>query len=214
MSRWWTERVAALGDHLPLSLAALLLFVAAGFCAAALYWWPSWLPWRWWPRRLPGQQRTGTRLRWPRLRWPWRRFRLRWPWRRRRPREEPADEPATVDGDELPDLPTEAFISLADRLAAQGRFAEAVRERLRGIVRELVDHHVVENSPGWTVTELAAAAGAAWPPVGAPLSTACRTFSDIWYGQRPATAEHDGQMRGYAEQVRAALASTIAGVHR
>ncbi|GIH12000.1 DUF4129 domain-containing protein [Rugosimonospora africana] len=214
MSRWWTERVAGLGDYLPLGLAALLLFVLAGLCAAALYWWPSWLPWRWWPRARTGEGRRGIRWRWPRLRWPWRRFRLRWPWRRRRAEQEPADEPTIVAGDELPDLPTEAFVSLADRLAAQGRFGEAVRERLRGIVRELVDHQVVQSRPGWTVTELAAAAGTAWPPVGAPLDAASRTFSDIWYGQRPATAVHDGQMRGYADQVHAALASTMAGAHR
>jgi hypothetical protein len=214
VSRWWTERVADLGDRIPLGLAALLLFVVAGLCAAALYWWPAWLPWRWWPSAGAATDgRRRARWRWPRLRWRWRRPRLRWRWRRRAA-VKPADEPAVVDGDELPDLPTEAFVSLADRLAAQGRFAEAVRERLRGIVRELIDHGVIQNRPGWTVTELAAAAGAAWPPVGPPLDSACRTFSDIWYGQRPAAAIHDGQMREHADHVHAALVSAMAGARR
>jgi hypothetical protein len=103
---------------------------------------------------------------------------------------------------------------LADRLAAEGRFAEAVRERLRGMIRELVDLRVVENRPGWTVTELAAMAGTNRPPVRPPVDAASRAFSDIWYGQRPATAVHDGQMRGYAEQLHAILTSTLAGVPR
>src|SRR5262249_49100622 len=89
MSRWWTDQVAALGDHIPLGLAALLLLLAAALVGAGLYWWPHWLPWRWF--RLTG-------ARWPRLRWPWHwrwhwslRWRWRWPWRRRR-RTEPEPE--------------------------------------------------------------------------------------------------------------------------
>jgi hypothetical protein len=116
-----------------------------------------------------------------------------------------AAEPVPVAGDELPDLPAAAFVSLADRLAAQGRFAEAVRERLRAIVRELIDSGLLDHRPGWTVTELAAAAGAARPPVRPGLDAASRLFSDIWYGQRPADADDDRRMRGYARQVHAAL---------
>jgi hypothetical protein len=207
MSRWWNDTVATVGDSMSLGLAVLLLFVAAGLCAAALYWWPSWLPWRWWRLLSIGAGGRWPRPHWPRLRWRWRRPR----WRRRRgePEAEAVDEPTTVGGDELPDLPAEAFMSLADRLAAQGRFAEAVRERLRGIVRELVDRDVVQNRPGWTVTELAAMAGTAWPPARPPLDAACRTFSDIWYGQRPANAVHDGQMRERAGEVHAALLATV-----
>ena len=111
----------------------------------------------------------------------------------------------------LPELPAEAFVSLADRLAAEGRFAEAVRERLRAIVRELVDAGVIENRPGWTVTELAAAAGTARPSVRRPLGEASRLFSDIWYGQRPAGPEHDARMRGHAGEMHAALAPVPVG---
>jgi hypothetical protein len=195
MTRTWTEWVAALGDHLPLGLAALLLILLGGLIGAALYFWPAWLPWRW--LRLPRLGRP--RLRWPGLRWPWRwswRWMLRWPWRRRPKKTdtEPA-LPEPVAADELPDLPAAAFLSLADQLAAQGRFAEAVRERLRAIVRELIDAGLVDNRPGWTVTELATAAGGARPPVRPGLDAASRLFSDIWYGQRPATAGDDQRYR-------------------
>jgi hypothetical protein len=205
VSRRWTDWVAALGDRLPLGSAALLLLLLAGLAGAALYWWPAWLPTRWWPRRAPdadGWRRP--RLRRPRLRW-------RWPWcRRRRPDATvPAESPAP--GDELPDLPVEEFLSLADRMAAQGRFAEAVRERLRAIIRALVDARLIEHRPGWTVTELAAAAGAAHPPVRPGLDAASLLFSDIWYGQRPAVPGDDARMRGYATQVAGALAGSLAG---
>jgi Domain of unknown function (DUF4129) len=207
MSRWWTEHAAAVDDAVGLGLATLLLLLAAGLVAAAWYWFPAWLPWRWWPAR-----RTRSRARW---RWPWQwSWRWpRWPWRRRRAR--PADEPAPglveAGGDDLPDLPAAAFLSLADRYAAEGRYAEAVRERLRAIVRELVDAGAIENRPGWTVTELARAAGVARPPVARPVSGASALFSDIWYGQRPADRSHDGQMRGYAGEVHEHLRRAPAG---
>jgi hypothetical protein len=206
MSRWWTEQVARLGDAIPLGLAALLLLLAAGLVGAGLYWWPAWLPSRWWRSPRLGRLRP-RRLRWP---WQWRwsrllRWRPRWPWRRRRrPVAEPADL-APVAGDELPDLPAADFLSLADRLAAQGRFAEAVRERLRAVVRELIDAGLLDHRPGWTVTELAAAAGAARPTVRPGVDAASRLFSDIWYGQRPAGADDDRRMRAYAGQVHEAL---------
>jgi hypothetical protein len=199
VNRGWTDVVARVGDTIPLSLAALLLLAVAGLVGSALHWWPAWLPWRWWS----GLVRAIGRLRLPRLRW-----------RRRRPAPEAVaavDEPDVVDGNGLPDLPAGAFQSLADRLAAQGRYAEAVRERLRGILRELVDRGILQNRPGWTVTELAAAAAAGWPPVRPPLDSACDTFSVIWYGQLPATAVHDGQMREYADRVHAAMLAPAGG---
>jgi Domain of unknown function (DUF4129) len=211
VSRWWTERVAEVGDAIGLGLATLLLLLAAALVAAGWYWYPAWLPWRWWPAR--GRRgRTGWRWRWP-WQWSWGWLRRLWPWRRRPPKEhgEPSEEPVAVTADELPDLPAAALLSLADQYAAQGRYAEAVRERLRAIVRELVDAGVIENRPGWTVTELARAAGTARPPVRPPLDAASQLFSDIWYGQRRAYAAHDQRMRAYAAQVHDALATVPAG---
>jgi hypothetical protein len=196
MSRWWTELVAALGDVVPLSLVALLLVLAAGLVAAGWYWWPAWVPRRWPRLRRP-------RLRWPR--WRLRRPRWRWPWRRKRDAGTPEPVATPARDDELPDLPAAAFVSLADRLAAQGRYAEAVRERLRAMVRELVDRRVVEHRPGWTVTELAGAAGRIRPAIDAPLREAGGVFSDLWYGQRPATELHDRRMRELSEQLHRGL---------
>jgi hypothetical protein len=197
--RGWDGFVARIEDTIGLGVAVLLLFLVATLVAAGWYFWPRWLPSRWLHRLRVGR---------PWRRWRLRRPKLRWPWRRRRPVDEevavaPESEPHETEG--LPELPKEAFVSLADRLAAEGRFAEAVRERLRGIVRELVDAGVVEHRPGWTITELATAATHARPPVRVPLDAASRLFSDIWYGQRPAGAEHDARMRGYAADVHQAL---------
>jgi hypothetical protein len=168
----------------------VLLLLGAALVAPAWYWFPSWVP-----RRLP-------------------RWRLRLPKRRRREAErqasaQPPAEPSPAD--ELPDLPAEVFASLADRLAAQGRYAEAVRERLRAMVRELVDRRVIENEPGWTVSELANAAGRARPAVDPPLRAAGGLFSELWYGQRPARAEHDHRMRALADDLHATLGAPDGG---
>jgi Domain of unknown function (DUF4129) len=199
VSRWWTELVAAIGDVIPLPLLSLLLLVAAGLAAAGWYWFPAWVP-----RHLPRWRMS--RLRWRRPRWRWPRW--RWPWRRAAadpPSEQEVAE--LLENEELPELPVAAFRSLADRLAAEGRYAEAVRERLRAMVRELVDRRVVEHRPGWTVSELAGAAGSAWPAVQQPMRAAGGVFSDVWYAQRPARAEHDAQMRRYADDLHQVLAA-------
>ncbi|MET8064986.1 DUF4129 domain-containing protein [Micromonospora sp. NPDC005686] len=179
MSRWWTETVAALGDVVPLPLAALILLGVALLVALAWYFFPAWVP-----RRLP-------RFRFPRLRWP-RLPRLRWP-RFRRPRRSRDDDPPAVRLP-APRLPEPAGPGLADRLAAEGRYAEAVRERLREMVRLLVVRQVVEPRPGLTVVELTEAAARARPQVRPTLHAAGAIFSDLWYAQRPATAAHDRRM--------------------
>jgi len=130
-----------------------------------------------------------------------------WPARRRPPatrKPAMASPPVQSDAeqpDELPDRPAEVWRSMADRYAAEGRFAEAVRERLRAMVRSLVECGVIDNRPGWTVTELASAAGVAQPATAGPLGEATRVFSDIWYGQRAASAAHDARMRELADRL-------------
>ncbi|MEU1751214.1 DUF4129 domain-containing protein [Micromonospora matsumotoense] len=187
MSRWWTEAVAALGDVLPLPLAALLLVLVAGLTALGWYHFPAWVP-RW---RLP-------RLRLPR-------------WRRRRRADRPAGGPTAValprprTGDDA--VPAGTGRSLADRLAAEGRYAEAVRERLRDMVRRLVAVGAVAPRPGMTVTELTDAAAHARPPVDPPLRAAGAIFTELWYAQRPAAAGHDRRMRELADELDRALAT-------
>jgi hypothetical protein len=207
--RWWNESAAALFDLIPLPLLAFLSFIVAVLVALALYFWPHWLPWRWrvWSRRRDGsgRDRKGSRFRFRfgALRWRWR---LRWR-RRRRGAPEPSPDLAP---DELPELPAALLTLTADDLAAQGRYAEAVRERLRAIVRDLIERGVIPHTPGWTVTELASAASRARPTLTMPLAGAGRIFSEIWYGLRPATVEDDRAMRDHADAVRAALAEPVA----
>ncbi|MEV6515397.1 DUF4129 domain-containing protein [Micromonospora chalcea] len=193
MSRWWTETVAALGDLLPLPLAALILLAVALLTALAWYFFPAWVP-----RRLP-------RFRLPRLRRP-RLPRLRLPRLRRPARRRRSDPPPVrVPAPRTPDAVAADAPGLADRLAAEGRYAEAVRERLREMVRLLVVRHVVEPRPGLTVVELTEAAARARPQVRPTLHTAGAIFSDLWYAQRPATAAHDRRMRELAADLRREL---------
>src|SRR5262249_39062443 len=123
MSRWWDELVGQVDDTVGLGLAVLLLLVAAGLVGMAWYFWPKWLPSHW-PRREGDGAGRRRNWHWPKLRW-----RFRWPWRRRKPPEEVEPELVPHETEGLPELPTEVFVSLADRLAAEGRYAEAVRER-------------------------------------------------------------------------------------
>lgn len=198
-SRWWTETTAALGDLLPLPLAALLLLLAAALAALAWYHWPAWVP-----RRLPRLRLPRLRLpRLPQLRLP----RLRLPrWRRRRRARPAAEVPKLPRPRAEAEPPRGPVLSLADRLAAEGRFAEAVRERLRGMVRRLVASGAVEQRPGMTVTELTEAAARNAPPVDPTLRAAGAIFSELWYARRTASAEHDRRMRELADELDRVLA--------
>lgn len=131
-------------------------------------------------------------------------FALLYRWGRRRPPALPEIPSTTADAEDaqVPELPPEQLRSLADRYATERRYAEAVRERLRAVVRELVQARVIEHRPGWTVTELAAAAGVALPVTRDPLDEAARIFSDLWYARLPAAAAHDQRMRELEATVR------------
>jgi hypothetical protein len=213
--RFWNELVADVADPIPGGVPGLAmgLILLTSLIAALWYWWPRWLPAG---RRgaARGRLRRGWRLRpllrrwWRALRWSRWRARLRWRprWRLPRPRRRRAAVPhLDLPPDQLPDVPAAVMELSADELAAQGRYREAVRQRLRAIVRDLVERQVVEHHPGWTVTELARMAGAARPATATPLAVACDVFSRIWYGQRPASADDDAAMRKSAAEVRAFL---------
>ncbi|HZB50665.1 MAG TPA: DUF4129 domain-containing protein [Mycobacteriales bacterium] len=92
----------------------------------------------------------------------------------------------------------------ADAHAAAGRYAEAVRERMRAIVRELETRGVLEPRPGRTADEVAAEAGALVPTVAADLRTAASVFDEIWFGGRPANAQADALLRKADQRLRRA----------
>ncbi|WP_063752976.1 DUF4129 domain-containing protein [Streptomyces sp. NRRL S-350] len=70
--------------------------------------------------------------------------------------------------------------------AAAGRWAEAVREQMRALVRGLEERTLLDSRPGRTADEAAAEAGRALPEHAAALAAAARTFDDIAFGERTA----------------------------
>ena len=78
--------------------------------------------------------------------------------------------------------------ALADAAAAEGRWADAVRERLRAVVRDLEARGVLDPRPGRTAGEVARDAGAAVPGVADDLRRAAVVFDEVWYGGRTADA--------------------------
>jgi len=77
---------------------------------------------------------------------------------------------------------------LAERAAAEQRWADAVRERLRAVVRDLEARGALDPRPGRTAGEVARDGGAAVPSIAAPLQRAAGLFDEIWYGGRTADA--------------------------
>ncbi|MEB3034854.1 DUF4129 domain-containing protein [[Mycobacterium] nativiensis] len=95
----------------------------------------------------------------------------------------------------------------AQRCAAAGDWAQAIRHRLRAVARELEETGVVHPAPGRTATELARDAGAVLPGLAGELFRAAETFNDVNYGELPATeggyrivAELDDQVRVTAQR--------------
>ncbi|WP_460461174.1 DUF4129 domain-containing protein, partial [Angustibacter peucedani] len=93
---------------------------------------------------------------------------------------------------------------LADQAAAQGRWDDAVRERFRAVVRSLEERVVLDERPGRTADEAATDAGPALPALADRLLDGARLFDDVSYGDRPALAVHDEQLRALDRDVAAA----------
>ena len=91
--------------------------------------------------------------------------------------------------------------ALADQAAAEERFAEAVRERLRAVVRDLEARSVLDPRPGRTAGEVARDAGAVMPVIAEDLRQAATTFDEIWYGGRTADASSYALLVGVDDRV-------------
>ncbi len=94
----------------------------------------------------------------------------------------------------------------AERYHREGRSAEAVREWLRAISRELEERGVLDPKPGRTADELCAEAGSHLPAIAPDLRRATGVFDAIWYGGRPAGPDDEALLR--------ALDRSVAGSHR
>jgi hypothetical protein len=94
----------------------------------------------------------------------------------------------------------------AEQFAKAGQWADAIRERLRAIARELEERGVLDPRPGRTAAELSREAGAQLPALADDLHNAASIFDRVWYGGRTATAAD--------EEVLRRLDTRVAGSHR
>ncbi|RMI31546.1 DUF4129 domain-containing protein [Streptomyces triticirhizae] len=92
----------------------------------------------------------------------------------------------------------------AEEHAAAGRWAPAVRERMRAIVRALEERALLDPRPGRTATEAAAEAARALPDLAAQLHDAAALFDAVAYGEHPATAADHAQLAALDEAQRRA----------
>lgn len=90
---------------------------------------------------------------------------------------------------------------LADSAASESRYADAVRERMRALVRELEARGVLDARPGRTAGEVARDGGAAVPTVADDLRLAARTFDEVCYGGHNANAATYAVMVGCDDAV-------------
>ncbi|MGW7579125.1 DUF4129 domain-containing protein [Streptomyces sp. NPDC054765] len=77
--------------------------------------------------------------------------------------------------------------SSADRHATEGRWNQAIQDRMRALVLALEERTLLTPGPGRTADEAATEAGRAFPAYADRLRTAARTFDDVTYGGRPGT---------------------------
>ncbi|MEV4252094.1 DUF4129 domain-containing protein [Spirillospora sp. NPDC049652] len=90
----------------------------------------------------------------------------------------------------------------AERLAAAGAWPGAIRERLRAMARDLEERAILSPRPGRTADELATETGTAIPELAGDLRTAVRIFDDVWYGDRPGSAEEYARVTAVDDRLR------------
>nr|WP_208470872.1 DUF4129 domain-containing protein [Actinoplanes flavus]MBO3741725.1 DUF4129 domain-containing protein [Actinoplanes flavus] len=190
--RGYDEFLGRVFAVIPPGLMLMILLAVTGLVAAGWYWYPAWVP-----RRLP--RFTGKKPRWKL----WRRTKKA---KHGKKKKEAAPRRQKVDKKRKePKTPALVRQSKADRLAAEGRYAEAIRERLRDTVADLTRAGVIDPEPGTTAAELTTAASTGRPQISPSLTGATGLFSEIWYGRRPAGRGEDDKMREMTAEVRAAL---------
>jgi hypothetical protein len=107
-------------------------------------------------------------------------------WRRGAPaRTRSREEPTLLTDD---NRSADEMRAAADRAAAAGDWVLAVQERFRAVVRGLEERTIIDQRPGWTADEAAAAAGRPLPELADQLMAAARLFDGVTYGRKPADA--------------------------
>jgi hypothetical protein len=206
VTRAYDEFLADIFDVLSPTWVALILLGVAVAVGLLWYTYPAWLRIRL-PRphvKLP--RRAWPKWKWPKWKWP------RWKWRRPRIKRTKRKKQARLQVSTPAPAADHALqhvhaisLSPADRMAAEGRYAEAIRERLRESVTTLTSYGVIAPVPARTAQELTTEASANRPAVATPLAGATGIFSEVWYGRRPAGPDQDALMRRLTAEVKAAL---------
>lgn len=93
-----------------------------------------------------------------------------------------------AEGDPLAPAAARDHRRIAAGHEAAGRWAEALREWLRAVVRTIEERGVLDPVPGRTGAATAREAGPRLPAVAADLGAAMSAFDEVWFGARPATA--------------------------
>ena len=81
------------------------------------------------------------------------------------------------------------YRALAEREAASGDLALAIRSRFRACVAELTERTVLDERAGRTAYEVVADASRAAPVLRDSLQPAALVFTEVVYGNRPGTPE-------------------------
>jgi len=123
-------------------------------------------------------------------------------WRVGLPRWQRRRRDAAVDLD--PSRPAADYRRLADEHAQRGDWAAAVRDRFRGVVRELEVRTILDVRPARTAWEAAYSAARVLPASRDWLQQGAESFNAVVYGDRPADQAAYQQMVLVDEQVVAA----------
>ena len=98
----------------------------------------------------------------------------------------------------------------ADAHAEAQRWDEAVRERLRAVVRAMEERGLLDPRPGRTALEAAADGGSQLPSCAARLRSGAELFDEVWYGGRRAGADDHAALLSLDQQVAAARPAPLA----
>lgn len=96
------------------------------------------------------------------------------------------------------------YRALAEEHARRGDWAAAVRDRFRGVVRELETRTILSVRPAWTAWEAARSAARLLPEAADALSIGADLFSRVVYGEQPADADTYAQLIAVDDTVLAA----------
>jgi hypothetical protein len=121
-----------------------------------------------------------------------------------------------TDGGEV--LTPEAWRREAGRLAAEGRYREALRCRYRALVGELAQRGVVDEVPGRTSGDYERLVDSLLPGVSARFSAVTASFERCWYGREPSDANGQAAFDEIARSIVAdvgtsATKSPVGGAH-